>query len=149
MSVPSEHREAEGHLPTSSCLPPWRVFRPNVPTRLQPSFVLNRFRTRLYGSSAHGVYPDQVGASRPWIFLSPFNFQLSTVNSLANHRPAPNLFGWPSNALAPYVHSGTVFRHAAPENGMVMTAYQAQRTRHSRNQHSRNQQSRSPENTWN
>src|SRR5712664_2309377 len=78
MSVPIEHREAEGHLPTSSCLPPWRVFRPNVPTRLQPSFVLNRFRTRLCGSSAHGVYPDQVEPSRPWIFLSPFDFRLST-----------------------------------------------------------------------
>src|SRR6267142_860068 len=99
MSVPSEHREAEGHLPTSSCLPPWRVFRPNFPTRLQPSFVLNRFRTRLCGSSAHGVYLDQVEPSRPWIFLSPFNFQLSTVNSLASHRPA-DLFGWPSNPHA-------------------------------------------------
>src|SRR6266403_5802580 len=79
--------------------PPWRVFRPNVPTRLQPSFVLNRFRTRLCGSSAHGVYLDQVEPSRPWIFLSSFNFQLSTVNSLARHRPA-DLFGWPSNPHA-------------------------------------------------
>src|SRR6266850_2217297 len=56
----------------------------------------------------------------------------------------PDLFGWPSIALAPCVHFGTVFRRVAPENGMVMVAYQAQRTRHSRNQ-----QSRSPENTWN
>ena len=56
----------------------------------------------------------------------------------------PDLFAWPSIALAPCVHFGTVFPRVAPENGMVMVAYQAQRTRHSRNQ-----QSRSPENTWN
>ena len=56
----------------------------------------------------------------------------------------PDLFGRPSIALAPCVHFGTVFPRVAPENGMVMVAYQAQRTRHSRNQ-----QSRSPESTWN
>jgi hypothetical protein len=49
--------------------------------------------------------------------------------------------------LAPFtncVHCCTVFPHPAPENGIVMTAYQVSHTGHSRNL-LRN----SSENTWN
>src|SRR6266850_2290408 len=95
-----------------------------------------------------GVYPNNSHSGTLQILrlLDSWTLRRSDVPSCGrSDLPTfPDLFGWPSIALAPCVHFGTVFRRVAPENGMVMVAYQAQRTRHSRNQ-----QSRSPENTWN
>ncbi len=63
------------------------VFRSNVPTRC----VCQRFP--FWNSAAAprtASTPTKVGESRRWIFLPPFNFQLSTVNFLASHRSVPS-----------------------------------------------------------